>query len=187
MNLPTELPLCQLRPWCNADVDQLAALANDRMIWRNLTHLFPHPYSEQDARDWVAIANREDPPLHVAITLGSDIVGGIGIEVGTGIHALTADVGYWVARDYWGRGIATAALRAWSQHLLSTTRLERLQAAVFAWNPASARVLERGGYTQEAVCRNSVFKDGEVIDSLLYARTRSSPGVLPPTDDRSAR
>ena len=75
-------------------------------------------------------------------------------------------------RVYWGRGIATEALRAMTEYAFTTFDLCRLHAGVFEWNPASMRVLEKAGYTFEARHRKNVTKDGETIDRLVYALVR---------------
>src|SRR5690606_8588626 len=103
--------------------------------------------------------------MHWAIEVDGEAVGGVGAEPGVGVDALSAHFGYWLGRAYWGRGIMTAACRAVAEHLLTQFDLVRLEARVFAWNPASMRVLEKSGFEREGVLRRSVFKDGELIDA----------------------
>jgi [ribosomal protein S5]-alanine N-acetyltransferase len=67
-------------------------------------------------------------------------------------------------------GIMTAAVRATSDHVFAHFNVVRLEAPVFEWNAASMRVLEKCGFVREGVLRSSVFKDGQLIDSVLYAR-----------------
>lgn len=173
--LPTALPGCVLRPWRAADKPVLVPLANNRRVWRNLTHRFPHPYTEEDADDWIAVAAEPGASLHLAIDLGGSVVGGVGALAGEGVHAATAQFGYWLGEPFWGRGIATAAATALAEHLASERRFARLEAQVFAWNPASMRVLEKAGFTREAVLRCAATKDGELIDTVLYARVFGAP------------
>ena len=83
------------------------------------------------------------------------------------------EIGYWLGRAYWGRGIMTEAVSAVTGWLFDAhPDVVRVWAGVFAWNPASARVLEKAGYTFEARLRKSVFKDGQLGDKLIYARLR---------------
>ena len=49
--------------------------------------------------------------------------------------------------------------------------LKRISAAAYSSNPASARVLEKAGFVFEGRLRKNVVKDGQILDSLLYART----------------
>jgi ribosomal-protein-alanine N-acetyltransferase len=164
--------LCIVRDWSPSDKGSLVRVANNRNIWRNLTHKFPHPYTEADADFWFASLGKTPIPTHWAIEVEGEAVGGIGCEVGEGVHAKSAHFGYWLGEPYWGRGIMTAAVRATSDHLLSHLNVVRLEAPVFEWNPASMRVLEKCAFVREGVLRRSVFKDGRLIDSVLYARVR---------------
>jgi len=170
MKLATVIQGCVLRPWQPADKASLVANANNRNVWRNLADIFPHPYTEADADAWFQLANNRGRSINLAIELDGAAVGGIGARSGEGIHVRTAQFGYWLGEPYWGRGIMTAVVRQVSAHALGDGGFLRLEAPVYAWNPASMRVLEKCGYSREGVLRKSVFKDGEVIDSMLYAK-----------------
>lgn len=171
MLIPTALPGCVLRSWRQGDQAALVRQANSRKVWRNLTHMFPHPYTEADAERWLQLANERGRSLHLAIEVEGAVAGGIGAIACEGIAGATADFGYWLGEAFWGRGIATAAALAMVEHLMGAAQFSRLQAPVFAWNPASMRVLEKVGFTREGVLRNSVTKDGALIDSVMYAYT----------------
>ncbi len=164
--------LCVVRDWHLADKDSLVRVANNRDIWRNLTNRFPHPYTDADADFWFGLLEKVPEHTHWAIAIEEEAVGGIGFERGEGVHAKSAQFGYWLGQPYWGRGIMTAAARATSDYIFSRFDVERLEASVFEWNPASMRVLENCGFVREGVLRRSVFKDGQLIDSVLYARVR---------------
>ena len=101
------------------------------------------------------------------------MIGGIGLELGSDIFQRSAEMGYWLGEPFWGRGIATEAVRAITNYAFSTFNLCRIYAGVFEWNPASMRVLEKAGYICEGRLKKSVFKDGRVIDQFLYAMTRA--------------
>lgn len=109
------------------------------------------------------------PGLHLCIQAEGAVAGGIGVTTGSGTDEKTGQFGYWLGSQYWGRGIATAAAAAMRAHVVNNLPLARLQAPVFAWNPKSMRVLEKIGFKREAVLRQSVYKDGQLIDSVLYA------------------
>jgi [ribosomal protein S5]-alanine N-acetyltransferase len=164
-----ECPQCVVRDWSPLDRDALVRAADDRRIWRNLTHAFPHPYTEADADSWFASLAEMDEPSHWAIEIDGAAVGGIGLDIGEGVFARSAEFGYWLAGPYWGRGIMTEAARAVIPYAMDRFDLCRLEAGVFAWNPASMRVLEHCGFVSEGVSRASVVKDGEVIDRVIYA------------------
>jgi len=160
---------CIVRDWSPPDKDDLLAVADNRKIWRNLTHMFPHPYTPADADAWFAYLAEMPEPTSWAIEVAGRAVGGIGIEPGEGVFARSADFGYWLGEPYWGRGIMTEAARAVVPYVLEHFGLNRLESAVFAWNPASMRVLEKVGFEREGVSRASVYRDGELIDRVVYA------------------
>jgi ribosomal-protein-alanine N-acetyltransferase len=166
--LGTDIEGVELRCWLPDDVPTLALHADDRGIWRNLTEAFPSPYTEANARSWVAAAIQPSRDTHLAITVNGKAVGGIGLIAGIDVGLLTAQFGYWIGRRHWGCGIATAAARAMLNHAREQTDFARLEAPVFAWNPASMRVLQKVGFERESLRRRSVFKDGKLIDSALY-------------------
>lgn len=159
-----------LRPWRDGDQASLQKNANNPNISRNLGAFFPSPYTKQHAEGWVR--KREEANLEFAICVDGEAVGGIGCHPRTGVDACKATVGYWLGEDYWGRGIATEALRLITRHAFETLELARLEATVFEWNAASCRVLEKAGYVREARLRKSAIKDGRVIDTFLYATWR---------------
>jgi ribosomal-protein-alanine N-acetyltransferase len=169
MILPTVLPSCLLRPWICADKESLVRNANNRNVWRNLTESFPHPYTEADADKWLAFVGDPGRDLHLAIEFGGLAVGGIGAIAGNGIACRTCQFGYWLGQDHWGKGIATAAAGAFAAYIKDRGLFARLEAPVFQWNPTSMRVLEKVGFQREGVLRKSVTKDGQLIDSVMYA------------------
>lgn len=158
-----------IRPWSDRDAGDLAREANDRRIWLNMRDAFPHPYGIEDARRFIAAA----PPTFFAIERSGHVAGGIGFSLHGDIERVGAEIGYWLGVAHWGRGVATAAVRAVTGHAFATQpELRRLWAVPFATNRASARVLEKAGFVLEGTLRESVIKDGQVLDSLMYARLR---------------
>jgi RimJ/RimL family protein N-acetyltransferase len=162
-----------LRPWRSADGAALVRHANNRKIWLNLRDRFPHPYTQADANGWLALrAADTGDPHNFAIEFEGDAIGGIGLEFFTDVHRMTAEIGYWLAEPMWGRGFAPLAVKAVTHYAFATFDLRRLQATVYEWNPASARVLEKAGYTLEARLRNYIFKDNRICDAWMYAKLR---------------
>ena len=162
-----------LRPWRRGDEGALIRYANNRNVWRNLRDRFPHPYTIADAESWIR-RNEEtnEPTMSFAIVLEGEPVGAVGLEHREDVDRRTLELGYWLGEPFWGRGLATEAARAVADYAFATFDVERLEAGVFEWNPASGRVLEKAGFQLEARLRKSVFKDGQLIDRLLYARLR---------------
>lgn len=161
--------MCRLRPWKIEDKADLIRNANNRSVWRNLTDMFPNPYDEKEADQWFQIANSPGRSLQFAIEFHGEAIGGIGAIAGEGISCQTAQFGYWLGETFWGKGIATMAAKALIAFLESDKTFARLEAPVFIWNPASMRVLEKVGFFRESLRRNSVTKDGFLIDSIMYA------------------
>lgn len=162
-----------VRPWRSSDADDIVPHANDRRVWRDLRDAFPHPYGRADALRFIERASAEDPPTAFAIEVEGRAAGGIGFTLHEDVERVSAEIGYWLGARYWGRGITTRAVAALSRHAFGAHPvLTRLYAVPFAWNPASARVLEKAGYRREATLRRSALKDGEVVDQWLYALLR---------------
>lgn len=147
----------------------LALHANNRKVWLNLRDRFPHPYSEHDARNFIRAAHRMNPETFFAIGVDGFAVGGIGFVLQSDVERVSAEVGYWLGEPFWGRGIATDALRALTRYAIEQHRLTRVFAVPFADNTASCRVLEKAGYTLEGRLRRSAIKDGHIVDQLQYA------------------
>ena len=163
---------CVVRDWRPGDKAALLRVADNRNVWRNLSHRFPHPYTEADADFWFGLLAQMREPTHWAIEVDGEAAGGIGVDPGEGIYSKSGRFGYWLGEPFWGRGIMTSAVRATSNYILDQLGLVRLEAPVFEWNPVSMRVLEKCGFVREGVLRKSILKDGEIIDGVLYARVR---------------
>jgi RimJ/RimL family protein N-acetyltransferase len=158
-----------LRGWRRSDLDALVGYADNINVWRNLRDSFPHPYTLRHGEEWLGRQiHAREPLMNFVIDLDGELVGGIGFERYSDVNRLTAEIGYWVAEPFWGKGLATFALREATERAFHHFDFERIQAMAFSWNAASARVLEKAGYALEARLRRNVLKDGEIIDTLLY-------------------
>lgn len=156
-----------LRGWEKTDIAALAKYADNRKIWLNLRDSFPFPYTQSDASSWI---NAQQYPLtNFAIATASEAIGVIGFNLQEDIHRRSAEIGYWLGEPFWNRGIATLAVGAAAKYAFANLDIVRLYSTVFAWNPASARVLEKNGFKLEGRLIKNVFKDGKTVDSLLYA------------------
>ena len=93
---------------------------------------------------------------------------------GTDVERFSAEIGYWLGQQYWGRGIVTEALKLVTEYAFQTQNLLRLFALPFANNTGSIRVLEKAGYEREGLLRRSSVKFGEPRDQLLYSRINPS-------------
>jgi RimJ/RimL family protein N-acetyltransferase len=167
-----KLTLSTIRPWRPGDETSLAHHANNLKIWQNVRDAFPHPYTMQDAMEWVRSASAAEPMTNFAIEIDKCAVGGIGIVLHFDISRRSAELGYWLGEEYWGRGVVSEAVRCFSEWVFDNFDLCRIYAGVFEWNSASARVLEKAGFEFEARLKKAVTKQGRTGDELLYAITR---------------
>lgn len=166
------LRTCVVRSWEWRDRDAIVPHANNRKVSINLRDRFPYPYTINDARTWLEMVIDHTPETNFAIDVGGEAVGGIGFTLQPDVARRSAEIGYWLGEEFWGRGITTEALIAVTDHAFTNYDLCRLYAHVFEWNGASARVLEKAGYTFEGRLRKSVTKEGQTIDQLMYAMVR---------------
>ncbi len=167
-----------LRPWDDGDEPALVRHASSRAVWRNLTDRFPHPYGPEEARRWIAATREQgEPAPNLAVVFEGEAVGGVGVERKADLARLTAEVGYWLGEAFWGRGIATEALGLMTRYAFERFDFARLEAHVLDWNPASRRVLEKAGYALEGRQRAGSFKDGQLVDTWLYARLKTDRGA----------
>ncbi|MDJ0787575.1 MAG: GNAT family protein [Myxococcota bacterium] len=165
----------RLRPFEAGDRESVVRHLDDRGMWRNLTDRIASPYTLADADFWLGLQReqREKGLVHnFAIEIDGEACGSIGIEPLDDLHRRSAEIGYWLGRAHWGRGIATRALARVTRLVFDSTDLVRLQATVLDWNPASCRVAEKCGYEREGILRKAIFKDGQITDAFLYARVR---------------
>jgi ribosomal-protein-alanine N-acetyltransferase len=162
-----------VRPYRREDAEPLQRLADDRRVWLGLRDAFPHPYGLNDARRFIALARKKSPPSSFAIEVAGEFAGGIGFTLHADVERVGAEVGYWLGQSFWGRGVATEALRLLTRDVFETHReLRRLYAVPFSSNAASARVLEKAGYRREGTLRQSAIKDGKVLDQWMYSILR---------------
>jgi RimJ/RimL family protein N-acetyltransferase len=161
-----------IRPLRTSDAEALTKHVSAWTVARNLAAV-PHPYHRSMAEQWLAVESTRTPLTHFAIALGDELIGVIGLERESGICSHCAEIGYWLGESFWGRGIVSEAVVALTEWAFTEAGVVRLQAGVFARNPASARVLEKAGYQLEGRARARYFREGEYIDSLLYAKVRS--------------
>ena len=180
MTMPEPIPMrlecgrCVLRPWAWDDLPALVRHANNPNVARHLRNRFPHPYTAADGTAWLARATG-GTVRDWAIDVAGEAVGGVGLLPGSGSQAdaagedeTAAEIGYWLGETVWGQGIATAAVACLTQHVLTTLDYSRLFALVRLENVASCRVLEKAGYTREAVLQRDSRSDGLRVEMAVY-------------------
>lgn len=160
--------LFSLRKWSVKDLESLVRYANNPNIAKNMTDGFPHPYTEENGKAFIEMATKE--PIHIfAIDVNGEAVGGIGIHPQSDIHRKNAELGYWLAEPFWGKGIISEAVKQIIPKAFETYDITRLYARPFGYNTASQKVLEKAGFKKEASFEKSLFKNGEFVDELVYA------------------
>lgn len=164
---------CLLRPWRSSDLEALLRNADDPDVSRALRDRFPFPYTRADGETFLASCEHLDGEWRLAIEFEGEAAGGIRLCFGRAEERGSAEIGYWLGRAHWGRGIARTAVIALVDHAFSTLPLHRIHTKVYANNPASMRVLEHAGFSREGVMRAAILKRGELLDAVLYARVRT--------------
>ncbi|MCD7937520.1 MAG: GNAT family N-acetyltransferase [Tannerellaceae bacterium] len=158
----------RLRTWRIEDIPLLARQANNPRIACNLTDGFPHPYTEEDAERFIRMTMQTEPALFFAITVDDELAGSISLSPQTDIHCKNAELGYFLAEEYWGRGYMTEAVRQIVAYGFETLDITRIFARPFGRNRASQRVLEKAGFTLEACFKNTLYKNGDYLDEMVY-------------------
>lgn len=160
-----------IREWEESDAEALAELLNDKRILDNLRDGLPYPYTVSDALWYInsCLSADKNNTFCFAIVYNGKVVGSIGIFRQDNIHFRTAELGYYVGVEHWGKGIMTEAVRFACNHVFDNTDIVRIYAEPFAENTASCRVLEKNGFVLEGILRKNAYKNGVFRDMKLYA------------------
>lgn len=163
-----------LRKWRLSDAKDLAAALNNEKILNNLRDGLPFPYTEQDGAEYISamLAADENDCFAYAITVDDRAVGSIGAFRQSNIHRQTAELGYYLAEEYWGQGIMSEAIRQLCRLIFENTDILRIYAEPFSYNTGSRRALEKAGFCYEGTMKNNAVKNGKVLDMALYSLTR---------------
>lgn len=161
-----------LRNFKIEDAASICKYADNRKIWLNLRDGFPHPYSFKDAEVFISKVKSKNPETIFAFSKKGSAVGAIGVTSGEDVHKKSAELGYWLAEPYWGKGIMTEAVGVITDIAFKNLDIVRIFAGIYETNEASARVLEKNGFEFEGRLKSSVFKDGKIMDQLLYAKIK---------------
>ncbi len=162
---------CTIRKWRLSDAKDLAAAVSNIKVQDNLRDGLPYPYTEKDGVDYISLmlAADENKTFAFAVVADDKAVGSVGAFRQENIHGRTAELGYYIAEEYWGRGIATEAVKQICDHVFENSDIIRIYAEPFASNLASCRVLEKAGFRYEGTLRSNAVKNGEVRDMKIYS------------------
>lgn len=166
---------CRIRKWELADAKDLAAALSNTKIQDNLRDGIPYPYTEQDGIDYISsmLSADENDTFAFAITVDEKVIGSIGVFRQGNIHRQTAEVGYYIAEEYWGKGIMTQAIKQTCKYVFDKSDIIRIYAEPFAYNMASCRALEKAGFQYEGTLRKNAVKNGKIIDMKMYSLLRT--------------
>ncbi len=161
----------ELRKWQLEDVADVAHYANNERIAANLRNIFPYPYVLADAEVYVGSCVEDDEERQIcrAIVVDGHAVGSIGIFCGSDVYEKSAELGYWLAEEYWGQGIMTEAVKSICREAFEKFDIVRIYAEPFAYNTGSRRVLEKAEFALEGIMRRGVCKNGKIYDYCMYA------------------
>lgn len=162
---------CSIRPWKIEDAPDLASAINNKKIHDNLRDGLPYPYTVKDAEEYINImlVSNKDQTFAFAITIDDRAIGSIGVFRKENIHSRTAEMGYYISENYWGKGIGTSAVKQMCDYIFQNTDIIRIFAEPFAHNIASCRILEKAGFVCEGILRKNAIKDGKILDMKMYS------------------
>ena len=162
---------CRIRKWELSDAKDLPAALSNKKVQDNLRDGLPYPYTEQDGKEFISamLSADENETFAFAITVNNMVIGSIGIFRQGNIHRQTAELGYYIAEEYWGKGIMTEAVKQICEYVFANSDIIRIYAEPFAYNIASCRALEKAGFQYEGTLRSNAVKNGKVIDMKMYS------------------
>lgn len=161
-----------LRPLMPEDAESMANQLNNKKIWDNLRDGLPYPYSIEDAKAFIELQNNEPLLTCYGIVVDGKVVGNIGFTRNRDVERFSAEVGYFIGEDYWGKGIMPAALASAINDYFCTTDVIRLYATPFGYNKSSARVLEKVGFSLKCMMIKAAYKNGQFTDELYFERLK---------------
>jgi len=161
--------MVRIRKLDQTDATTIARLLNNKKIWDNLRDYIPFPYTESDANNFISMVSKEEPQQTFGIEADGLLCGAIGLVLPGDVYQKTGELGYWLGEPFWGQGIITEAIRLITIYGFEQFNLERMYAAVFEYNKASMKVLEKNGYILEGISRNAIYKNNKLFDEYRYA------------------
>lgn len=172
---------CRIRKWQLSDAADLAEVIGNKKVQDNLRDGLPYPYTEEDGREFISamLAADENDIFAFAITADDKVIGSIGIYRQGNIHRQTAELGYYLGEEHWGKGIMAEAVKQTCRYVFENSDMIRIYAEPFAYNTASCRVLEKAGFHYEGTLRSNAVKNGRVIDMKMYSLLRTDAAGKP--------
>ncbi|WP_394191730.1 GNAT family N-acetyltransferase [Pseudoalteromonas atlantica] len=160
--------MLRLRNFKLEDKTLLVNYLNNPDVKRFLSPKIPSPYTMDDACWWIEIGSKAGGIF--AIEKDGIFIGCVSAIKGELEYCKSAEVGYWLAKEYWGQGIVTEALALLIEQVQSTTDIARLHAIVFDGNTGSDKVLLKSGFKHEALLEKAIYKAGTFYNANLYGK-----------------
>lgn len=158
-----------LRPWKLDDLDELVSLANNKNVAQFMADVFPHPYSVENGKTFIAFATSNPNSKIFAIIANGKPVGSIGLHLQSDILRKNAEIGYWLGEAFWGKGIITKAIPQMVDYGFKNMDIVRIFARIYGTNLPSQNAITKSGFKQEARFEKTIFKNNEFLDELIYA------------------
>lgn len=163
------MKMIRLQNIAKTSPQEIQQLASNHAIAINLRDAFPHPYTIEDAITFLELAENGVLGKVYGIYDGDTFVGCCSLIPQQDVYRLNAEIGYWIGESYWGKGYATEVVKLLLNVAFEELNLSRVYAAIFEYNVASMRVLEKSGFKKEAIIKSSITKEGKIFDEHLYS------------------
>lgn len=150
----------------------LAAIRNTQAVLDNGYDKTPNPFTVKDAAAFIHDQVNKKPARRFLIFQQDQLAGEIGITLKEDVFRLNAEIGYFIAEAFWGRGLATAAIKKMTDYTFGNFNVIRIVAGVFDFNKSSMRALEKNGYYLESIRKKAVIKNGQVIDDYIWVKLK---------------
>ena len=160
--------MVRLREFIDSDIKDLVRILNTPEVTYYLSSKIPNQYSLDDAKWWVTTGSKQ--ALVRAIEFDGTLVGCIGIKPGVFEYARSGEIGYWLDKAYWGKGIVPLAVEAMLEVARTQTDLVRIFATIFSGNTQSERVVAKAGFELEGRFKQAIFKHERFFDAAIYAK-----------------
>jgi RimJ/RimL family protein N-acetyltransferase len=177
MVINTNIRSLVIRSFRVEDAEKYAKYADNYNIWKFFRDEFPHPYTYQDALNFITNTAMKNTDTHFAIVYEDECIGDIHLSVLNDIRRYNGMLGYWLAESFWNRGFITESIKGVTEHAFENLKLIRVYAKLFSTNIGSRKALEKAGFIQEGHFKNAVVKEGKLLDQLLYAKLKANPSL----------
>ncbi len=162
----------ELRKFSLEFIDEFTAIKNNPNILNNGYDKTPNPYTIKDAELFFKQQIDEEIPKRFLIFFDNKLAGEIGITIKDDVFRLNAEIGYFIAESFWGKGLATRAIGQMTDYAFINFNIVRIVAGVFDFNKSSMKALEKNGYYLECIRKKSVIKNDKIIDDYIWVKLK---------------